>query len=170
MILYYILVPFAWLLWHIGFRIHVEGRENLKKVQTKGCILAPVETEKEAEEVSAGQEGQESEAAENQKPNGGLHADEHLPDKSKVISSSDQKNTDEPAAQEYVFPPLSLLHTDGPVHAKQDDIQHKAKIIESTLASFGVGAKVINASVGPTVTRFELKPEIGVRVSKIEGL
>lgn len=37
MILYYILVPFAWLLWHIGFRIHVEGRENLKKVQTKGC-------------------------------------------------------------------------------------------------------------------------------------
>ena len=41
MILYYILVPFAWLLWHIGFRIHVEGRENLKKVQTKGYILAP---------------------------------------------------------------------------------------------------------------------------------
>ena len=41
MILYYILVPLAWLLWHIGFRIHVEGRENLKKVQTKGCILAP---------------------------------------------------------------------------------------------------------------------------------
>lgn len=28
-------------MWHIGFRIHVEGRENLKKVQTKGCILAP---------------------------------------------------------------------------------------------------------------------------------
>ena len=41
MILYYILVPFAWLLWHIGFRIHVEGRENLKNVLTKGYILAP---------------------------------------------------------------------------------------------------------------------------------
>ena len=41
MILYYILVPFAWILWHIGFRIRVEGRENLKKVQTKGCIIAP---------------------------------------------------------------------------------------------------------------------------------
>lgn len=41
MILYYILVPFAWILWHIGFRIRVEGRENLKKVQTRGCILAP---------------------------------------------------------------------------------------------------------------------------------
>ena len=39
--LYYILLPFAWLLWHIGFRIRVEGRENLKKVQTQGYILAP---------------------------------------------------------------------------------------------------------------------------------
>ena len=38
MVLYYILVPLAWLVWHIGFRIRVEGRENLKKVQTKGYI------------------------------------------------------------------------------------------------------------------------------------
>ena len=41
MVLYYILVPLAWLVWHIGFRIRVEGRENLKKVQTGGYILAP---------------------------------------------------------------------------------------------------------------------------------
>ena len=41
MVLYYILMPLAWLVWHIGFRIRVEGRENLKKVQTKGYILAP---------------------------------------------------------------------------------------------------------------------------------
>ena len=41
MVLYYILLPFAWLLWHLGFRIRLEGRENLKKVQTKGYILAP---------------------------------------------------------------------------------------------------------------------------------
>ena len=41
MLLYYILIPFAWLLVHIGFRIRVEGRENLKKVQTQGYILAP---------------------------------------------------------------------------------------------------------------------------------
>lgn len=41
MVLYYILVPLAWLVWHLGFRIRVEGRENLKKVQTGGYILAP---------------------------------------------------------------------------------------------------------------------------------
>lgn len=41
MILYYILVPLAWLVFHIGFRVECVGRENLKKVQTGGSILAP---------------------------------------------------------------------------------------------------------------------------------
>ena len=41
MVLYYILVPLAWLVFHIGFRVECVGRENLKKVQTRGCILAP---------------------------------------------------------------------------------------------------------------------------------
>lgn len=41
MILYYILLPLAWLVFHIGFRVECVGRENLKKVQTGGCILAP---------------------------------------------------------------------------------------------------------------------------------
>lgn len=41
MALYYILLPLAWLVFHIGFRVRTEGRENLKKVQTRGYILAP---------------------------------------------------------------------------------------------------------------------------------
>ena len=41
MILYYIIVPLAWLVFNIGFRVRGEGRENLKKVGTKGCIIAP---------------------------------------------------------------------------------------------------------------------------------
>lgn len=41
MVLYYILLPLAWLVFHIGFRVECVGRENLKKVQTDGCILAP---------------------------------------------------------------------------------------------------------------------------------
>ena len=71
---------------------------------------------------------------------------------------------------EYKFPPLSLLHTDGGTGASHNDVAKNAALIESTLRSFGVMAKVIHASVGPTVTRFELRPEVGVRVSKIEGL
>ena len=41
MVLYYILLPLAWLGFHIGFRVRSVGRENLKKVQTRGYILAP---------------------------------------------------------------------------------------------------------------------------------
>ena len=41
MVLYYILLPLAWLVFHIGFRVECIGRENLKKVQTGGCIIAP---------------------------------------------------------------------------------------------------------------------------------
>lgn len=41
MVLYYILLPLAWLVFHIGFRVECVGRENLKKVRTGGCILAP---------------------------------------------------------------------------------------------------------------------------------
>lgn len=39
--LYYILVPLAWVVWHILFRIEVIGRDNLKKIETKGFIMAP---------------------------------------------------------------------------------------------------------------------------------
>ena len=41
MVLYYILLPLAWIVFHIGFRVECIGRENLKKIETKGCILAP---------------------------------------------------------------------------------------------------------------------------------
>ena len=41
MLLYYILVPLAWVAWHLVFRIQVIGRDNLKKVATPGYIIAP---------------------------------------------------------------------------------------------------------------------------------
>ena len=40
MILYYILLPLAWIVFHLGFRVRTVGRENLKKIRTSGCILA----------------------------------------------------------------------------------------------------------------------------------
>lgn len=41
MVLYYILLPLAWIVFHIGFRVRSEGRDNLKKIRTRGYILAP---------------------------------------------------------------------------------------------------------------------------------
>jgi DNA segregation ATPase FtsK/SpoIIIE, S-DNA-T family len=46
----------------------------------------------------------------------------------------------------------------------------KAKILEDTLANFGIGAKVIQVSKGPAITRYELQPSPGIKVSKIVNL
>ena len=73
-------------------------------------------------------------------------------------------------SSEYQFPPLTLLHETKKVGSNEYDVESKVVRLEEALKSFGVRAKVINVSVGPTVTRYELEPAPGVRVSKIEGL
>ncbi len=77
-----------------------------------------------------------------------------------------------PGKGTYVLPSVDLL-TKKPVlrDAKaQKTIAERAKILERTLQSFCVSARVTNAQAGPTVTRYELQPERGVKVSKIVAL
>lgn len=72
----------------------------------------------------------------------------------------------------YSFPPLSLLN-ENKKNAKGDSRQklaETAKQLEQTLATFGVKVTVTDISQGPAVTRYELQPEQGVKVSKIVGL
>ena len=72
----------------------------------------------------------------------------------------------------YVYPPIELLGMDpqkGNTGSRAEMIEN-AKKLESTLKSFGVEAKVIQISKGPTVTRYELSPSQGVKVSKIVNL
>lgn len=69
----------------------------------------------------------------------------------------------------YQFPPLELLHK-SETAVEGSSPQDKTALLERTLQSFGVSARVVNVSTGPAVTRYELRPEAGVRVSRIEGL
>lgn len=73
---------------------------------------------------------------------------------------------------DYFLPPLNLLPRVRGVQdiKQQKTITERGKIIEKTLASFGVLVKVSGVSTGPTVTRYELQPEVGVKVSKIVSL
>ena len=74
--------------------------------------------------------------------------------------------------KEYVFPPLRLLKKGrgSGKGGQQQEIRKTAAKLQQTLDSFGVRAKVVNASCGPAVTRYELLPEQGVKVSKITNL
>ncbi|NDD67445.1 DNA translocase FtsK, partial [bacterium] len=79
-----------------------------------------------------------------------------------------------PDLDDYQFPPLGLLDPGGvsSIHSKENVAlrQEQAAILEDTLASFGVAAKVVNVTPGPSVTRYELSPGVGVKVAKITSL
>jgi len=72
----------------------------------------------------------------------------------------------------YEFPPIELLTEGGSKGMKggKKAIADNATKLQKTLYNFGVSAKVENVSVGPAITRYELKPAEGVRVSKIANL
>ena len=74
--------------------------------------------------------------------------------------------------EDYEFPPVEILKqgTSKPVKGGKKALTDTATKLQRTLYSFGVSAKVENVSVGPAITRYELKPAEGVRVSKIAKL
>lgn len=74
--------------------------------------------------------------------------------------------------EHYEFPPIQLLSEGKGSSLKggKKAIADNATRLQKTLYSFGVSAKVENVSVGPAITRYELKPAEGVRVSKIANL
>ncbi len=89
-----------------------------------------------------------------------------------IIEKEVESKPAEPVKKEYVFPPLDLLgkepeYTGGET---REDMLENAKKLEDTLHSFGVSAKVVQINKGPTVTRYELTPSQGVKVSKIVNL
>jgi DNA segregation ATPase FtsK/SpoIIIE-like protein len=73
----------------------------------------------------------------------------------------------EPARRTYRLPDLALF--DPPQKQIVDDSQRSA-LLEDTLASFGVGGKVTHIERGPAITRYELRPERGVKISRISAL
>jgi DNA segregation ATPase FtsK/SpoIIIE, S-DNA-T family len=67
----------------------------------------------------------------------------------------------------YRLPDLAIF---DPPPTQTLDESNRAHILEDTLASFGVGAKVVHAERGPSITRYELRPERGVKIARIASL
>lgn len=74
--------------------------------------------------------------------------------------------------KKYVFPPVDLLKAgSGKKSANtESQLRETANKLQQTLKTFGVNVTVTNISCGPAVTRYEIQPEMGVKVSKIVGL
>lgn len=74
--------------------------------------------------------------------------------------------------EDYQLPPLNLLN-DVKVNDQSSEyevIKRNSKLLEETFKSFGVNARVTAANLGPSVTKFEVQPAVGVKVSKIVSL
>ena len=73
---------------------------------------------------------------------------------------------------EYVFPPIDLLEAsrEGNTGDLTEELKSNAALLVDTLKSFGVQTRVVDISRGPAVTRYELQPSAGVKISRITGL
>ncbi len=89
-----------------------------------------------------------------------------------------QPSTEEPPAPKpeppvYVMPPVTLLREPKPSageEATADELRQNAQRLVDTLQSFGVQTRIIDIARGPAVTRYELQPSAGVKISKITNL
>ncbi|PYI50431.1 FtsK/SpoIIIE family DNA translocase [Paenibacillus flagellatus] len=77
-----------------------------------------------------------------------------------------------PPAKPYVLPSFSLLNKPGNSGKGGDAVDYKtiARKLETTLESFGVRTKVLEVVRGPSVTRYEIQPDVGVKVSRVVSL
>lgn len=86
------------------------------------------------------------------------------------VESEIQKNAAKPA-RKYQAPPIQLLNRGKKGKGESDShLRETAMKLQQTLKTFGVNVSVTNVSCGPSVTRYEVQPELGVKVSKIVGL
>ena len=90
----------------------------------------------------------------------------------KFIDKDYQVSMQESKTVSYQVPPLSLLSNSFAEEKTETklNIKENVKILENTFANFGINAKVVGVIQGPTVTRYEIHPAPGVKISKITNL
>ncbi len=95
--------------------------------------------------------------------------DEELPDE--LLSLDDQPEDTEEPENEYVFPTTDMLAAgNATYHSSEEEVAANTEVLRQTLEDFHIRVKEVTCSTGPTVTRYEIKPEAGVRVRAIANL
>lgn len=113
---------------------------------------------------------------ENQSNNSKKHSKNLSHEDKEVLSKEIEHSINEvgeSVKKDYLFPTMDLLNVNSKLKLKNEDkkdLIENANKLEETLSNFGVEAKVVQVTKGPSVTRFELQPSPGVKVSKIVNL
>ena len=138
----------------------LDEKSGLKKYNHDADDLNPIGMENKASspnEIEANLFKQEQEVKE---------------EKVKEVLNLEHTMTVEEENENYEYPPIEILSQGEKRELKggKKTVTDTATKLQKTLYSFGVSAKVENVSIGPAITRYELKPAEGVRVSKIANL
>ena len=100
-------------------------------------------------------------------------AEHEFPEHEEVFDDEDvQVDFSAKEALEYKLPSLQLFAPDKPKDQSKEKkiVRENIKILEETFASFGIKVTVERAEIGPSVTKYEVKPAVGVRVNRISNL
>lgn len=153
--------------------IHIEGQVETKQNPSIAGDFIPAGVSQGGKAVSASDRMTElsPEPATAEPPKRRSRAPE-AEIKKEVDSVAQEMEQAKPAPKNYVFPPSNLLKSGSGRKAgnTEQQLRETANKLQQTLATFGVNVTVTNISCGPSVTRYEIQPEMGVKVSKIVGL
>ena len=155
----------------MGARWETWKKERKKKVRTKKevDVRVPKATdgyEKKRKNEERVVEVNHHRSEQKKRVEGDEEVGEEKSDESFVLDSSDDDDTS------YQLPPIDLLKL-LPVNDQQEEvnrIQHNVKVLEETFQSFNVDAHVAEVHLGPAVTKYEILPATGVKVSRIVNL
>ncbi len=167
------------------------GSDEMGEIHIEGAVAAPKTAPKEKEPSIAGDFIRDEGVTQSKELSPAVDAVAQMPSETPVAEPAKRKTRAseseiekevssvaqemeqaKPAPKNYVFPPTKLLKRgSGPKAGNtEQQLRETANKLQQTLATFGVNVTVTNISCGPAVTRYEIQPEMGVKVSKIVGL
>ena len=101
----------------------------------------------------------------------GMDTEELISETEAVAKAVEEKDAQAAAEPEYRFPPVELLRTAPGCSADgREEMQLNSERLQATLDSFGVNARICDVTRGPTVTRYDLELEAGVKLAKLTNL
>lgn len=155
------------------YRPNVKNVENYRKeIPAEPHRYNPQETEPEEEEHNRYISHEKYAKRPPARPQA-EETEEEDGDFQETLQSHEKEKGEKEKKSIYIVPPVTLLDAvqiKRPKRSGADDVKKSAFILEDTLRSFGITATVVNISRGPVVTRYELQPAPGVKVSRIVNL
>ena len=156
-----------------GIEVKIEGFDDEVEEEVKPVPVIKGGASREGYMPEKLTEGPEKKHLESDIIGGAIYTDDEMKAVTGVDGTESAKEEKKvPVEIRYEFPPISLLGKDPSSGQRQSkaEMLATAQKLEETLESFGVEARVLQINQGPTVTRYELSPSVGVKVSKIVNL